>query len=437
MIAITQMKELSTVTYTDNAAKLAVYCYADTFVFNEHSEDTRELIAMRFGGYAEHVRAMSDAVRIGVAVQADVDNHPLILKVKQKYFKRSVTHNGIYAEGMVMALDDDIDAKTEEEKKEDKKDKIRKMYIFCKEGDTDELFAELDRKTAIPLISDFKDYILSECEKRGMLTKLKVLSLSSHFDAYQLELRDDEQDIESVVNDGLKMGIIAIPNSVPVNELGKVSTVSQYLNRYGTTIATRIRDSFSPLFDPETEQICDRLKRLNGYIKKNAGYSLYPAQLAVAESLKRRLDKAKVGLVVAECGSGKTKIGSVALAAHQNGRKTFNVILSPSHVTKKWVREIEESLPDTNAEVVYSIADIKNAYEDYQNGTKSKYIVLSKERARDGYMRRPAVIYSKVKKGFVCPWCGEVITMQVKRDGCYYIGELYLYDKHFECEGVS
>lgn len=420
MIAITQMKELSTVTYTDNAAKLAVYCYADTFVFNEHSEDTRELVAMRFGGYAEHVRAMSDAVRMGVAVQADVDNHPLILKVKQKYFKRSVTHNGIYAEGMVMALDDDIDAQTEEEKKEDKKDKTRKMYIFCKEGDTDELFAELDRKTAIPLISDFKDYILSECEKRGMLTKLKVLSLSSHFDAYQLELRDDEQDIESVVNDGLKMGIIAIPNSVPVNELGKVSTVSQYLNRYGTTIATRIRDSFNPLFDPATEQICDRLKRLNGYIKKNAGYSLYPAQLAVAESLKRRLDKAKVGLVVAECGSGKTKIGSVALAAHQNGRKTFNVILSPSHVTKKWVREIEESLPDTNAEVVYSIADIKNAYEDYQKGTKSKYIVLSKERARDGYMRRPAVIYSKAKKGFVCPWCGEVITMQVKRDGCYY-----------------
>ena len=74
-------------------------------------------------------------------------------------------------------------------------------------------------------------------------------------------------------------------------------------------------------------------------------------QLAVAEAVKRRLDKSKVGLIVAECGSGKTKIGSVALSAHQNGKKCFNVILCPSHVTKKWVREIQETLPNTKAQV--------------------------------------------------------------------------------------
>jgi len=68
------------------------------------------------------------------------------------------------------------------------------------------------------------------------------------------------------------------------------------------------------------------------------GYSLYPAQLAVAEAVKRRLDKSKVALIIAECGSGKTKIGASALVAHQK-EKSFNVILSPSHVTKKWVRE--------------------------------------------------------------------------------------------------
>ena len=357
---------------------------------------------------------------MGVAFQAEVDNRPMILKAMQKNFKRSVTHNGNYAEGMVMALDDEIGAGTDEEQKQNKENKKRTMYIFCNEGDTDELFSEIDRKTSIPLIPDFKDYILSECEKRGMLTKLKVMSISSHFDAYKLELQNDEKDMESVVNDGLKLGLISIPYSVPSKELMKISTVSQYLNKYGITIANRIRESFNPLFDPETEKICDRLKRINGYIKKNVGYSLYPAQLAVAESLKRRLDKAKVGLVVAECGSGKTKIGSVALSAHQNGRKTFNVILSPSHVTKKWVREIEESLPDTNAEVVYSISDIKKAYSDYKTGNKSKYIVLSKERARDGYMHRPAVVYYKSKKGFVCPWCGEVVTMQIKKDDAYY-----------------
>ena len=420
VIGIIEMSELSTIKYTDLTAKLAISCFADTFVFNKRSNGIRELVAMRFGGYSEQVRAMVNAMRMGVAIQADIDNHPIVLKAVQKNFRRSVTHDGNYAVGMVMAYDDEIGADSEEEKQDKKGDGIRKMYIFCKEGDTDELFSELDKKTAIPLIPDFKDYILSECEKRGMLTKLKVMSMNERFDAYQLELRNDEQDMEAVVNDGLKLGLISIPNSVPTNELTKVNTVSQYLNKYGITVANRIRNSFNPLFDPETEKICDRLKRINGYIKKNVGYSLYPAQLAVAEALKRRLDEAKVGLVVAECGSGKTKIGSVALAAHQNGRKTFNVILSPSHVTKKWVREVEESLPNTCAEVVYSIEDIKNAYQDYLNGTKSKYIVLSKERARDGYMYRPAVTYSKRKKGFVCPWCGEVVTMQVKKDDAYY-----------------
>lgn len=437
MISIVEMTELSTIRYTDYSAKLAISCFADTLVFNKLNDNVRELVAIRFGGYEEQVRAMANALRMGVVIQADIDGKPIILKVIQKNFKRSVTHNGLYAEGMVMALDDEINSESNEKEKDE--NRKRKMYIFCNEGDTDELFAEIDRKTAIPLIPDFKEYILSECEKRGILTKLKVVSKSARLDAYQLELEKDETDMESVVNDGLKMGLISIPNSVSSKELNRVKTVSQYLNKYGITIANRIRDSFNPLFDPETEKICDGLKRINGHIKKKAGYSLYPAQLAVAEALKRRLDRAKVGLVVAECGSGKTKIGSVALAAHQNGKKTFNVILSPSHVTKKWVREIEESLPDTNAEVVYSISDIKNAYEDYQKGSKSKYIVLSKERARDGYMYRPAVVYSKRKKGFICPWCGEVVKMEIKKGEDNYIvnADQYFFKKrnthNFQC----
>ena len=63
------------------------------------------------------------------------------------------------------------------------------------------------------------------------------------------------------------------------------------------------------------------LKDINKYLKSHTGYELYPAQLAVAESVKRRLEKAKVAMIIAECGSGKTKIGSAALAAYQNRKK--------------------------------------------------------------------------------------------------------------------
>ncbi len=90
---------------------------------------------------------------------------------------------------------------------------------------------------------------------------------------------------------------------------------------------------------------------LNDYIREKAGYSLYDAQLAVADVVKRQLQKSKCGFIIAECGSGKTKIGSVAMNAallastSQGGAKTFNIVLCPSHVAKKWTREIAETLP--------------------------------------------------------------------------------------------
>ena len=416
-----EMNTLSPITYNDTVQGLRLSCYADTFVYHKASGSERNLVAMRFGGYPEQVRAMADALRKGAGVEAIVENHKIILRAQHNAYKRSVTHDGIYAEGTMLALDDESGEMEDEEQMEVENPKAkRKMYIFCDEGDTDSLYAELDKKSSIPLIPEFKDYILEECFKQKILVQLEVLSASVHFDAYMLEVRNDEKEIEDIVNQGLKTGRISIPGAVKNSGFENIATVSQYLNKYGITIANRIRESFNPLFDPSRETICDRIKRINGNLKKNVGYTLYPAQLAVAEAVKRRLDKSKVGLIVAECGSGKTKIGSVALSAHQNGKKCFNVILCPSHVTKKWVREIQDTLPNTKAQVVYSLSDIDRAYDEYKNGKETMYIVLSKERARDGYMRKPVAVYSRVKKCYICPYCGKPIMMEINDDGTHY-----------------
>ena len=379
------------------------------------------LVAMRFGGYPEQVRAMADVLRKGAGIETIIENHKIILHAQHKAYKRSITHDGIYAEGTMLALDDESGAMSDDEQPEVERPAAkRKMYIFCDEGDTDSLYEELDKKTSIPLIPEFKEYILEECLKKKIMVQLEVLSGGVRFDAYMLEMRNDEKEMEQIVNDGLKTGRISIPNAVKGSGFDNIKTVSQYLNMYGVTIASRIRESFNPLFDPSKEHICDRLKRINGYLKKNVGYTLYPAQLAVAEAIKRRLDKAKVGVIVAECGSGKTKIGASVLTAHRNGKKSFNVVLCPSHVTKKWVREIEETLPNTKAAVMYNMADIDRAVDEHKKGNESTYIILSKERARDGYMRQPAVVYSRAKKAYLCPRCGKVITMDLKEDGTNY-----------------
>ena len=132
-----------------------------------------------------------------------------------------------------------------------------------------------------------------------------------------------------------------------------------------------------------------------------------------------------MALIVAECGSGQTKLSAAAAGAlnalqRLGTRKSFNLVMCPSHVTRKLVREIGETLPDTYGMVVHSIADLNRLYSIYEQGDKNVYAVFSKERARDGYMRYPAVKWNKRQRAFLCPDCNEVITMEISEDGSRY-----------------
>lgn len=48
------------------------------------------------------------------------------------------------------------------------------------------------------------------------------------------------------------------------------------------------------------------------------------------------------------------------------------------------------------------------------------YAVFSKERARDGYMRYPAVRWNERRRAFLCPDCDAVIEMDISEDGTHY-----------------
>ena len=331
----------------------------------------------------------------------------------------------------------------------------RNTYIFCTPGDKADLFRAVDQKTAVPLIPEFQDYVLSELTRRKILRPLRVKSISRKMEAWLLRCEEKDKNIVAVLESGLKSGAIAIPGATPgTSPLDKLESVTDYLNTFGVTVADRIKNLFVPLFDPSKEPLSPEVLAVNQYIHDHAGYSLYDAQLAVAESVKRQLQRNKVGLIVAECGAGKTKIGAAAIAStaaglyaqHKNAGlfKTFNVVLCPSHVTKKWVREVEETVPNTFAAVVHSIQEFDHLYQMYERGTKSCFAILSKEKARDGYMRAPAVLYRQWNREglqidrktplpdcgaanerpdtpvFCCPECGTAVMANISRDGTVY-----------------
>ena len=436
--------KLIELTYFDPKSEVRLTAYADTIILDRDGKD-QVISAIRFGGYPEMVRAMSDTVYGGVSVDIIQGGTQRVLKSRPKGYERQLSHDGAYAVATLMASDgvrtEDAPEDSEDEdsggsgkaqEAANTPPQPRKCYIFCPTGDRDQLFEELDRKTAAPLIPEFRDGLLEALNDRGELRPLEVISIKERLDAWVLDLLPEDKNVVEILERGLENGSFAIPGGDPNRPDGfeDVENITGYLNTFGVTVADRIRNLFQPLFDPASEPLSEEVLEVNDYIQSKAGYSLYDAQLAVAEAVKRQLDRKDTALIIAECGSGKTKIGSTALGAlygmrsAQHGKgleKTFNVVMSPSHVTKKWVREIGETLPDTYACVVRSITDLNRLYAMYEAGDKSVYAVLSKEKARDGYMRYPAVTWSRRQKAFLCPDCGKPLEMEISDDGSRYM----------------
>jgi hypothetical protein len=53
----------------------------------------------------------------------------------------------------------------------------------------------------------------------------------------------------------------------------------------------------------------------------------------------------------------------------------------------------------------------------HEKSGRSVWCVISKEKARDGYMKEPAVIWSNVKSAFICPDCDAIQEMPYFEDG--------------------
>jgi len=437
--------KLMRVNYCDTKSEIRLECYADTLVV-ERNGKIPYVAAVRLGGYPESVKGMGEAIYGGGSVTFNIDGESHTLSSRIKQYRKEYSHDGLYAEAVLWIRDEDYvqiensdnDASDSGETPESTS-QPRKCYIFCELGDKQQLFEEIDKKTSVPLIPEFQEYVLAELQGREILKPLQVISPNVQFDAWVLHMDADEKNIIAAVNDGLRYGKISIPGATS-KKFPAIRGVTQYLNTFGVQIAERIKERFNPLFDPATEALSPEILDVNEYIKANAGYSLFDAQLAVAESLKRGLERSKNSLCIAECGTGKTKIGITALHAYQQRlqfrkiadicegqsvgileqSKHFNIVLSPSHMANKWVREIEESLPNTFAVIVTSIEELHKVYNAYECDNKTCYIILTKEKARDGYMHRPAAIWNKRRRRFICPDCYSTIEMDLVEEGTKY-----------------
>ena len=424
--------QLFKVTCQSVKSKFFLSAYASTIVYapisrNENGPVKGRLIAIHFGGEPSTVQALCTLIIGGTALQADTPDGSLeLIPQKAKYQKTFTGSNG-YAEALISL---EKEEKIEREEKKDARGesyfvthiKERRFYLYTPIGDDDRLFQMIDKRSNMPLLPEFQDYLLDEARLRGILTPLAALSCTESFAAWQLALNENEQNLHEVLDDGLRAGKIRVPgaDAHSPDAFKDIETISQYLAKFGVTIAERIKDRYQPLFDPSKEPFSPEVNRINDHIFQNTAYHLYDAQLAAAEAASRKIDQNRPAIIVGDCGSGKTKIGMTALAASQMReaqKKHFNIVMCPSHLCRKWARENMETVPNSRAAIVHTIPELKAVYQDYLDGGKTVYAVISKEHARNGYFRGPAVRWVKSKKGFVCPDCGKVIEMPLVDEG--------------------
>ena len=180
---IPQLWEL---TYKDINKAIHLSVYADTLAYD--TENGRRLLAaVRFGGYPEQVRAMADAIYGGGQVCLSYNGSPFYFQGLARRYRKFFTNDGLYMEA-TLVLENELQQaeNSKKEKAGTKKELWRAVYIYCEKDSDERLFEELDATISVPLIPEFREYILRGLKELNYLTKLDMFSSSAQFDVWKL-----------------------------------------------------------------------------------------------------------------------------------------------------------------------------------------------------------------------------------------------------------
>ena len=130
--------------------------------------------------------------------------------------------------------------------------------------------------------------------------------------------------------------------------------LGEFIDTFKDAIARRVVESYPPLYRPS--EACAQSGSGNGRKFPDLLRTPLGAQEDAIRGAALSLEAHRGTTVVGEMGTGKTFIA--AAAAHMVGFKRI-LILCPPHLTKKWKREVEETVPGARAAIVTSITDME------------------------------------------------------------------------------
>jgi superfamily II DNA or RNA helicase len=150
----------------------------------------------------------------------------------------------------------------------------------------------------------------------------------------------------------------------------EIFTIYDYMRAHAALLGERILHEF-----PALQQIDDPVSpRIDELLRKP-----FPAQAIAIMGLAKRWQQARTGMVVAECGTGKTLISLGAIHVHSDGNPFTALAMVPPHLVEKWAREAFFTLPGVR---VFLIDDLRNG------GDENKSHGVNEVRFKHGRMVR-------------------------------------------------
>ena len=193
------------------------------------------------------------------------------------------------------------------------------------------------------------------------------------------------------------------PYELPTQDL------NEFLKEHHQEIRQLLIENYKPTYDPTTDT-----RPLPPLRRRPLG-----AQELVIRATAERLDGPGYACIVGEMGVGKTYIAIAAAAAAKDVRRI--IVLVPPHLTHKWKREIEMTLPSrlVHAEVVTSLSQLQRLRTRFGPGGRDHRIlfaVVSHWQAKTSHYWR-AVASTSNPTGHrrrltlpICPDCGTKVT---------------------------
>ena len=223
---------------------------------------------------------------------------------------------------------------------------------------------------------------LNDEDGKPMLVKGRVVKVTEKVEETESK---DGKSVTEIYRDRF-VSTVAVVRKSGIEVIDQVEPLSKFMHKYGDQLGAHILSTYRPLynFDPTPQEtaILDTLGTQGKPLPGQEKAGLLPTQKHAAAAIARTIAKHKVGNIQGEMGLGKSRLGAATMELLDAYPA---IVLCPPHLVPKWIREIEETVPDAkgmelvrigrNSDDPGDINDVRRFLERYKEGKLGKKAV--------------------------------------------------------------